>query len=92
MMNEDGVRLIPGSRYRIESLASRDAPIVTQGIFKGYTRISEGVTALAIQVEEPEEVSGMIRIIPTHMILAIDILSAAEVEETDEGEVKVYFR
>ncbi len=81
------LNLVPESRYRVESLASRDNPLITEGVFKGFTHVGNGVVAIALQTDE-----GKRRIIPTHMILAIDILSVPEtVEEEDERESKAYF-
>ena len=79
--------LVPESRYRVESLASRDNPLITEGIFRGFTHVGNGVVAIALDTDE-----GLRRIIPTHMILAIDVLSVPErVEEEDERESKAYF-
>ncbi|HID74192.1 MAG TPA: hypothetical protein EYP43_03980 [Thermoplasmata archaeon] len=84
---EADLNLIPESRYRITSLASRDDPLVTEGLFKGFSHVGNGVVAIAIDTDE-----GLRRIIPTHMILAIDVISVPEtVEEEDEKESRAYF-
>jgi len=85
-MDED-LNLVPESRYRIESLASRDNPMVTEGTFKGLLHVGNGIVAIAIDMDD-----GMRRVIPTHMILAIDILSVPEpVEDEEDNDMKSYY-
>ena len=79
--DDSGVVLTPGSSYRIKSLESRDAPLITHGTFLGYTAIAHD-EGLCIELDSShKDMAGRIRVIPVHVIVAIDILKAAEKEE-----------
>ncbi|HLE97615.1 MAG TPA: hypothetical protein VI997_09620 [Candidatus Thermoplasmatota archaeon] len=73
-------RLTLGSKFRIRSLGSRDQVIETVGEFRGVTSIGS-VDALAIEVEGEKK----LRIIPSHMLLAVDVIELAEDEEEKES-------
>ena len=77
----NGIVLTIGSRYSIKSLESRDKPLVSSGKFIGYTAIGhdEGM-AMELNDSHGDE-AGRIRIIPTHTIISIDIIEAAEKED-----------
>jgi hypothetical protein len=81
-----------GSRYRVISKGSGPEPIITLGVFKGYTAFGHD-TALVMQMDpENEGESGLTRLIPAMVVLAVDILSfRPEEKEKDKEEVKVYF-
>jgi hypothetical protein len=67
-----------GSKYRIRSLESRDKPLITQGTFKGYAAFGHD-DAVCMELDESHnEDAGRTRVIPGHMILAIDVLSLVE--------------
>ncbi len=91
MSEFEEVKMVPGSVYRIQSLGSRDKPLETRGVFHGMTHISNGLSAIAIRLEEPKDLKGKLRIIPTHMILSIDILEAVEEEKKEDKETKSYY-
>ncbi len=80
--NEElAVFLTKGSKYRIASVETREKPMITHGVFKGYTAVgsSEGI---CIEMDEShKELSGRIRIIPTHMVISIDVIELAKEEE-----------
>lgn len=78
---ELAVLVTKGSKYRIASVETREKPMVTHGIFRGYTAIgsSEGI---CIEMDEShKELSGRIRIIPTHMVISIDVIELTKEEE-----------
>jgi len=78
---DNGVVLTPGSRYRIKSLESRDKPLMTSGKFIGYTAIGHD-EGMAMELDSThEDESGHIRVVPTHTIVCIDIIEAAEKED-----------
>ena len=79
--SNNGIVLTIGSRYSIKSLESRDNPLVSSGKFIGYTAIGhdEGM-AMELNDSHGDE-AGRIRIIPTHTIISIDIIEAAEKED-----------
>ena len=84
MPNNDFVVLTRGSRYRITSMETRDKPLVTHGVFRGYAAIGPDDGVCMELDASHAELSGKIRIIPSHMIIAIDIVEQAE--ETKEKE------
>ncbi len=70
--------LTVGSQYRIKSLESRDAPLISHGKFLGYTSIGND-EGLCIELDESyKDMSGRVRVIPMHMIVCIDIIKAKE--------------
>lgn len=86
-------QLTIGSKYIIRSLESRESPLISQGIFKGYTAFGHD-DAICLELDESHgESKGRTRVIPAHMVIAIDVLSAAESKVTldKEAEASTYF-
>lgn len=84
--------LTTGSLYKIKSLESRDHPMETVGIFKGYAALAHD-TAVVIEIDKSHgDDKGRLRLIPSHMILSIDVLKAEKEKEEKEAESNaVYF-
>jgi hypothetical protein len=88
---EEAILLTPGSKYIIRSLEARDKPLITVGLFRGYTALG-GDDAICMELDESmEKLAGKTRIIPCHMIMAIDVMAAAEPEARTEDETQHYF-
>ncbi|HIH01863.1 TPA: hypothetical protein HA259_07325 [Thermoplasmata archaeon] len=89
---DDVVVLTEGSQYRIKSLEARDKPMETIGVFKGYAAIAHD-TAVVMELENPlGEGKAMLRLIPSHMIISIDVLKAEKEKKTKEQDGNsVYF-
>lgn len=89
---DDAIVLTLGSLYRVKSLESKDKPMETVGIFKGYAAIAHD-TAIVMEVEkELGKEHGMLRLIPSHMIISIDVLKAEKEKDVKETESNaVYF-
>ena len=86
MSEENDLELTEGSKYVITSLGSRDEPIKSTGVFRGYVSIGNG-GAIVIELDKSHKgMGGKMRIIPTHMILAIDVMKKAK--RTDEKETE----
>src|SRR6059058_5839995 len=68
------VSLTKGSRYRIESMETRERTKVTKGIFRGYATIGTDDAILVELDESHQELKGKLRLIPLHVVLAVDIL------------------
>ena len=67
-----------GSKYRIKSLEARDKPLVTSGKFLGYTAIGHD-EGMCIELDSThEDKAGKIRVLPTHAIVSLDIIEAAD--------------
>ncbi|MDH3364947.1 MAG: hypothetical protein OEM29_02935 [Thermoplasmata archaeon] len=80
----EAITLTEGSEYRIKSLEARDKPMETIGFFKGYAAIAHD-TAMVMEIESPVgEHKSMLRLIPSHMVISIDVLKAGE-EKKEKG-------
>jgi hypothetical protein len=89
---DDALVLTQGSLYKIKSLEARDKPMETVGIFKGYAAVAHD-TAIVMELNGPSvEEKGRLRLIPSHMIICIDVLKAEKAKEEKEAESNaVYF-
>ncbi|MGB2825932.1 MAG: hypothetical protein WBC49_04770 [Thermoplasmata archaeon] len=89
---DDAIALTEGSQYRVKSLEARDKPMETIGVFKGYAAVAHD-TAIVMELEKPlGDGKAMLRLIPSHMIISIDILKAKEEEKDKEpGGEAAYF-
>jgi hypothetical protein len=88
---DDAIILTPGSLYKVKSLESREKPMETIGIFKGYAAVAHD-TSLVMEVEDTISGAKHLRLIPSHMIISIDVLKAEKESETKETEANaVYF-
>jgi hypothetical protein len=89
---DDAIVLTPGSLYRVKSLESRDKPMETVGIFKGYAAVAHD-TAIVVELNgSGGEEKGRLRLIPSHMVISIDVLKAEKEKEEKEAESNaVYF-
>ncbi|MGI0054494.1 MAG: hypothetical protein ACREBT_03535 [Thermoplasmata archaeon] len=72
--------LTVGSRVRILSAGAEDAGLVSVGTYRGLASVG-GDNVLAIELDEPAEEKGRIRLIATAALWAIDILEAKAEEE-----------
>jgi len=71
------IELTEGSEYKITSLGGRDNALETEGIFKGFMSIGVDEVGLLMELSKKhDKMAGKIRIIPLHVILAIDVLEA----------------
>lgn len=82
-------QLTIGSKYRVRSLASREAVLETLGTFKGVVSVGT-IDGLAIELHDGDH-AGKLRVIPTHMVLAIDILEAVKREEDAPADVAMHY-
>ena len=88
MNDDEHMELTKGSKYKITSLGGKDNTLETEGIFRGFMSIGIDENAIIMELNsEHGELSGKMRIIPLHVILAIDILEMKENEkkEDDKG-------
>jgi hypothetical protein len=85
------IRLTLKSKYHVRSLASREAVLETRGTFRGVVSVGT-IDGLAMELDESHaDLKGKTRVIPTHMVLSIDILEAVtEEEEKREDSVLHY--
>jgi len=85
MNKEKKMELTEGSVYKITSLGGRDKPLETQGTFKGFISIGVDETGLLMELNKSHgEMKGKIRIIPLHVLLLVDVLSAKDDEKKDD--------
>lgn len=90
---DEAIVLTPGSLYRIKSLESRDKPLETIGVFKGYAAIAhDTAVVLDVDISVGDKKERLVRLIPSHMIISIDVLKAEKAEELKESDSNaVYF-
>ena len=82
--DEETVQFTEESLCMVHSLGDRNNMIASRGIFKGYTRFGSG-EALAIELDDSYgELAGKIRLIPSHVILSLDLLEIADEKETEK--------
>lgn len=81
-------RLVPGSRYRITSVASRDQTVTTEGTFRGMTSLGS-VDALVMEVEEDDDT--VTRLVPSHVVVMLDVLEAAGEEESEDADAHIHY-
>jgi len=89
--------LTVGSKYRVTSLGTKDMPIESTGIFAGYTMVGnmDGLVLRLDIKEKGKEKGGTmgLRIIPSHMILAIDVISVKKGrQEKDDATSADFYR
>ncbi len=90
MPENDLIVLTKGSRYRITSMETRDRPLITHGSFRGYAAIGPD-DGICVELDASHaEIAGKIRIIPCHMIIAIDVVEQAEEKKEKEKPGTMY--
>ncbi|HMA83832.1 MAG TPA: hypothetical protein VKP59_06345 [Candidatus Thermoplasmatota archaeon] len=88
MKKKPELELTKGSEYKIYSLSSRNSTMESVGIFKGYTAIGSDEAGFLLQLDHTEENDGIMRIIPLHAVLAIDVIKA-EPKDTDKEDTEI---
>jgi len=85
-MNEKPeIELTEGSQYKIFSLGGKENMLETEGRFKGFTSLGVDEPGLLMELNGNHgEMVGKIRIVPLHVVLAIDILEAAPNQKKDD--------
>ena len=77
---EPPVHLTLGSKYHVRSLASREAVLETRGTFRGFVSVGS-IDGVAMELDPSHgDLGGKMRVIPSHMVLAIDIVEAVKDE------------
>jgi hypothetical protein len=77
MKEKINMELTNGSKYKIFSLGGKENILESEGYFEGYINIGVDEIGLLIKLcEKHGDMINKIRIIPLHVILAIDILDA----------------
>lgn len=79
------IALTTGSRVRVYSAGPDEAGLVSVGLYRGLVSVA-GDNVLALELEEPAEEKGRIRLISTAALWAVDILEAAKPEEERRSE------
>lgn len=85
------VQLTLGSKYHVRSLASREAILDTKGVFRGFTSVGS-IDGIAVELDDSHpELKGKLRVIPSHMVISIDIVEAAKKAEETADEVSMHY-
>lgn len=85
MAAEGVVTLTKGSRYRVESMETRERTKITKGIFRGYATIGPDEAVVIEMDESHQEQKGKLRLIPIHMVLSVDVMEQVK-EEVPKAE------
>lgn len=91
MKKKPELELTKGSEYKIYSLSSRNSTMESEGIFKGYTNIGSDEIGFLLQLNHSnhsDKQDGIIRIIPLHAVLAIDVIKA-EPKNTEKEDTEI---
>lgn len=76
--------LVKGSKYVIKSLYTREETLETRGVFKGYIVLGRD-HGLKMELDDTHDNPGVIRVIPSHMIIHLDVIEQAAKEEEEES-------
>lgn len=76
--------LTQGSVYAVRSLGTREEMVVSQGTFQGFVSVGTADAMILELGESHGDDAGTLRLIPSHMILFLDVVEAAESEATEE--------
>jgi hypothetical protein len=91
MKKKPELELTKESEYKIYSLSSRNNTMESVGIFKGYTGIGSDEIGFILQLNHTDENNGIMRIIPLHAVLAIDVIKAEPKDtEKEDNEIPHY--
>lgn len=84
--------LTEGSEYKIISLGGKDNVLETEGVFKGFTSMGVDEIGLLMELNEKHgEMKGKTRIIPLHVILAIDVFEAKPNQKKDDEKETAHY-
>lgn len=85
------VSLTLGSTYHVRSLASREAILDTRGTFRGFVGVGS-IDGIAMELDATHgDLKGKLRVIPSHMVLSIDIHEAAKKDEESKDELSMHY-
>ena len=85
MEEKNKLELTQGSKYKIFSLGGKENILESEGYFEGYLNIGVDEIGLLLKLSENHgDMMNKIRIIPLHVILAIDIIDAKPNNKTDD--------
>ena len=92
MINKKKMELTEGSEYKVTSLGTRDSVLETEGVFKGFISIGVDETGILMELNASHgNMAGKIRIVPLHVILLIDILSAKDDAKKDDDKGMAHY-
>jgi len=92
MNKKTEMELTDGSKYTIISIGGRENALETKGTFKGFMTMGVDEIGLIMKLDkEHGDMTGKLRIVPLHAILAIDVLDAKPNSKKDtEKEMPSY--
>jgi hypothetical protein len=87
MKKNEIMELKTGSIYQITSLGSKDNPMVTTGKFIGYAAVGNS-DAVCLELDKShKKLAGKTRMIPTHMIMSLDIIKEVKDSEKPDKDI-----
>jgi len=86
MNKKPEMELTDGSKYNIISIGGRDSSLETKGIFKGFMTMGIDEIGLIMKLDKDQgDMTGKLRIVPLHAVLAIDVLDAKPNRKKDDS-------
>ncbi|HID25571.1 MAG TPA: hypothetical protein EYP23_03810 [Thermoplasmata archaeon] len=89
MKKKQGWQLLEGSKYKILSIGARESVLETVGTFRGFASL--GLDEVGLCIEQTRKKKRVIRIIPLHVVLAIDVLSENRAPEREEESEETHY-
>jgi hypothetical protein len=89
-MSEE-IQLTLGSKYLIKSVMTREAVLETEGTFRGITTIGTNDALVMELGAAAGKLKGKLRVIPTHMVVSIDIVESAKTVEKKAEDENVHY-
>jgi hypothetical protein len=91
MKEKVNMELTNGSKYKIFSLGGKENILESEGYFEGYINVGVDEIGIILKLSEKHgDMENKIRIIPLHVILAIDVLDAKPNHDESEKEMPHY--
>jgi|YNPBryantNP2012_1023418.scaffolds.fasta_scaffold13725_3 hypothetical protein len=92
MNKKEELKITEGTRYRIYSIGGRDEPLETEGVCKGFMSlgIDEGGVIIELGATHKEK-QGLLRVIPVHTILAVELLDEPKHETGEEEKDSTHY-
>ena len=78
------IQLTEDSHCVVHSLGDRNTMLISRGFFRGYSSVGGG-DALCMELDDShEDLKGKIRLIPSYVVLAVDLIEIAEGDAEEE--------
>lgn len=87
----DELQLTLGSKYLIKSIMTREQVLETEGTFRGITTVGTNDALVMELGAKAGPLKGKLRVIPTHMVVCIDIVESVKGAEKKSEDENVHY-